>query len=482
MAERLRQLAGAGGKRGEGMKVCKFGGSSLADARRVREVVRIVASDARRRVVVVSAPGKRFADDIKVTDRLIECAAARLEGGSAEGPLAAVVERFAGIQQALRLPPRLAGAVEADLRGRLDCAGRLGRAAFLDLLKAAGEDNSARLVAEAMRAAGLPALYVNPGDAGLLLSDEYGNAQVLDESYTNLAALREMREIAVFPGFFGVTREGRVATFPRGGSDITGAILSAAVQAEMYENFTDVDSVFPVDPASVPGVALEPIPELTFREMRELSYAGFGVLHDEAIVPAVRAGIPICIRNTGNPDAGGTRIVGERARTERTVVGIASGAGFCTLYASLYLMNRQIGFGRRFLQVFEEEGLSYEHMPSGIDNVSIILRESGFPPETERRVLRRLRRDLGLQDAQVERGLALIMIVGEGMRYHVGLAARATGALAEAGVNIEMMNQGASEISMMFGVKAGDRSRSVASLYEAFFGGGRAATERGRGR
>jgi aspartate kinase len=448
------------------MKVCKFGGSSLADSRQIAKVCDIVAADPDRRIVVVSAPGKRHSKDTKVTDLLIACAKDCLAGNDGVQAMDAIVERYREIQEGLGLAPAVVEEIRLDLQRRV-AAGCGHPAQFMDAMKAAGEDNSAKLIAAALSARGVPAAYVDPREAGLLLSDEYGNAQLLAESYDNLARLADRETVSVFPGFFGYTRGGDVVTFPRGGSDITGSILAASVRADVYENFTDVDSVLAVDPDVVPEAV--PIAELTFREMRELSYAGFGVLHDEAIIPAVRAGIPIWIRNTNRPEAPGTRIVPDRAYTAGRVVGIAGARGFCTIYAGKYLMNREIGFGRRLLQMFEEEGLSIEHVPSGIDNVSIILSEDAFDAATEERVLGRIRGELECNEVDVERGLALIMIVGEGMRYTVGLAARATKALAEAGVNIEMINQGSSEISMMFGVKAVDRKRAVRSLYEAFF-------------
>jgi len=451
------------------MKVCKFGGSSLAEAGQVRKVCDIVLSDKERRLVVVSAPGKRFAGDTKVTDLLIACAETALLGKDFAPDLERVVERFRDIEEELDLDPGLAGSVVEDLNRRLDGRGN-DRAQFLDAMKAAGEDNAARLVAAALRRAGADAAYVGPAEAGLLLTEEHGNAVVLPESYQNLRALADRKGITVFPGFFGHTRKGNIVTFSRGGSDITGSVLAAAVKAELYENFTDVDSVFRADPRIVPGA--ECIEELSFHEMRELSYAGFGVLHDEAIIPAVSAGIPICIKNTNRPDAPGTLIVPRRLHGERRVVGIASDEGFGTVYISKYLMNREIGFGRRLLQIVEEEGLSYEHTPSGIDNMSVIVREKDLTPEVEKRLLSRIRKEMGAEDVEVERGLALIMVVGEGMRFTVGLAARATRAMADAGVNIEMMNQGSSEISMMFGVKAQDRKRAVESLYRVFFAPG----------
>ena len=447
------------------MKVVKFGGSSVADAQRISKVIDVVAADPERRIVVVSAPGKRDADDVKVTDRLIALAGAVLAGEDFEPALRDVVERYAGIVRELELPESTTGEIEADLRDRI--ASRADNAAhFLDVMKAAGEDNNAKVVAAAFRARGHAAKYVEPGEAGMLLSDEFGNAEVLPEAYDRLAALKETREIVVFPGFFGRTRAGEIATFPRGGSDITGAILAAAVGAETYENFTDVDSVYALDPRIVPDPPA--IEEMTYREMRELAYAGFGVFHDEAIVPAVRAGIPIRIRNTNRPEAPGTLVVPRRNYETAEVTGVASAAGFCAIYVDKYMMNREIGFGQRLLRILEDEGISYEHAPSGIDNLSVILASAELDGK-EARVVGRIRDELKPDRVEVEHGLALLMVVGEGMHYAVGMAARATGALAEAGVNVEMINQGASEISMMFAVKESDREKSVRALAKAFF-------------
>ncbi len=452
-----------------GLKVAKFGGSSVADAAQILKVCSIIKMDAQRRIVVVSAPGKRRADDTKVTDMLIACAEAKLAGKTAEAELKAIVERYADIQRAAGVGGAVIQKIETDLRQRL-ASETSHRGRFLDLMKAAGEDNSAKLVAEIFRHNGVDAHYINPKDAGMFLNDDFGNAMVLEESYAKLSALKEAPGISIFPGFFGYTKSGAVATFSRGGSDITGAILAAAVKADVYENFTDVDSVFSADPRIVAKAAA--IELLTYREMRELAYAGFGVFHDEAIVPAVKAGIPICIRNTNRPEAPGTQIVPKRDYMSGAVVGVASSDGFCALYVDKYLMNREIGFGRRLLQIMEEEGLSYEHAPTGIDNVSVVFREKDFSKEKEERVLMRIRTELGADNIDVDRGLALVMIVGEGMHYSVGVAARATTALAAAGVNIEMLNQGSSEISMMFGVQARDRKKAVLALYEAFFKAG----------
>jgi aspartate kinase len=377
-----------------------------------------------------------------------------------------VVGRYAEIQQELDLLEAVVATIEADLRGRIENRGA-NDLQFMDTMKASGEDNNAKVIAEAFTKRGHRAKYINPGEAGMLLSDEFGNAEVLPESFDRLATLKGESEIIIFPGFFGSTRSGEVATFPRGGSDITGAILAAAVKADVYENFTDVDSVYAMDPRIVPDAPA--IELMTYREMRELAYAGFGVFHDEAIIPAVHAEIPICIKNTNCPEAPGTLIAPTRSNEERVVVGISSADGFCAIYIDKYMMNREVGFGRRLLQILEEEGISFEHTPSGIDNLSVILGSDELSAEKETLVVNRINTELVPDKVMVEHGLALIMIVGEGMHYTVGMAARATAALGEAGVNIEMINQGASEISIMFGVKATDRKKAVHALGNAFF-------------
>lgn len=449
------------------MKVVKFGGSSVANAEQISKIIGVVAADADRRIVVVSAPGKRCKDDTKVTDLLITLADAVLAGKDYETELKKVIDRYAEIQRDLDLPADVVATIEADLRGRIENRGS-NNLQFMDTMKASGEDNNAKVIAEAFTKAGHPAVYVNPGEAGMLLSDEFGNAEVLPESFEKLAELKNSDEIIIFPGFFGETKSGDVATFPRGGSDITGAILAAAVKADVYENFTDVDSVCAMDPRVITNPPA--IDCMTYREMRELSYAGFGVFHDEAIIPAVRAEIPICIKNTNNPAAPGTMVVPHREPEHGSVVGISSDAGFSAIYIDKFMMNREIGFGRHVLQILEEEGVSYEHTPSGIDNLSVILASENISDEKEDIVVKRIQAELTPDAVTVEHGLSMIMVVGEGMQYTPGMAAKATSAFVQAGVNLEMINQGASEISMMFAVKDEDREKALRALGGAFFG------------
>ena len=448
------------------LKVSKFGGSSLASAVQVSQVCDIITADPRRRLIVVSAPGKRHSQDIKVTDLLIAAASQRLSGKLGASECAEVIERYRNIASELGLPAEVIEPIARDLTERLENS-TADADLYMDTMKAGGEDNCARLIAQVLQARGIDAHYLNPRDAGLLLSEEPGNAQVLPEAYHRLRDLHERPGITIFPGFFGYSKQGNIVTFSRGGSDITGAILASAVRAEVYENFTDVDSVFAANPSIVKAPA--PIAELTYREMRELSYAGFSVFHDEALEPVYRAQVPVNIRNTHNPDAAGTLIVPSRQSTDMPVIGIAAMEGVCCIYLSKYLMNRQIGFGRRLLQILEAEEISFEHIPSGIDNMSVIIREENLSVEKEKRVIEQIRQILAPEDISVERGLALIMVVGEGMRHTVGVASRATSALAGTAVNIEMINQGSNEVSMMFGIKSEDMETAVQALYGEFF-------------
>jgi aspartate kinase len=448
------------------MKVVKFGGSSLASGEQLKKVLQIVVSDPERKVVVVSAPGKRYSDDIKVTDLLIECAGKHLANEEAGEVFEAIIDRYASIAKELGISLDVVETISSDLKNLLN-GDKSKPESYLDAVKASGEDNNAKLIAAYFQHSGVDAQYVSPKEAGLLVSDEPGNAQVLPESYENLYKLRDRSGIIVFPGFFGYSKSGEVLTFSRSGSDITGSILANGVKADLYENFTDVDAVYSVNPTIVQNP--KEISELTYREMRELSYAGFSVFHDEALIPAFRAGIPVNVKNTNNPSAPGTLIVNERANSNGPVIGIASDEGFCSIYISKYLMNREIGFGRKLLQILEDNGLTYEHVPSGIDDITVILRQNQMDNKIEEAITERIMTELQADEVIIEHNLALIMVVGEGMRHNVGTTARAAQALADAGVNIEMINQGSSEVSMMFGVKEPQEKRAVQALYNEFF-------------
>ncbi|MDC3415470.1 aspartate kinase [Aquibacillus salsiterrae] len=447
------------------MKVAKFGGSSVASAEQLRKVANIIMDDSDRRVIVVSAPGKRSKEDTKVTDLLIALGEAYKSGNDYELQLKLVLERFKSITDELGISDQVTTEIRQDVESVF--SSNYSDALKLDAIKAIGEDSLAKVLSDYLISLGLEATYLNPKDAGIFVSDEPGSAQILEESYEHLYKLRERKEIVVIPGFFGYTKDGKLVTFSRGGSDITGSIVAAGVDADLYENFTDVDSVYCVNPNIVENP--KEITSLTYKEMRELSYAGFSVFHDEALIPAFKASIPVCIKNTNNPHGLGTIIVAKKETSENPVVGIASDSGFLSLYVSKYLMNRELGFGRKLLNILEDEGISFEHTPSGIDDLSVIIRESQLTPTKEEIVIRRIKEELDPDTVNIERGLALIMIVGEGMNSTIGIAEKATRAFTHANVNLEMINQGSSEVSLMFGIKAEGVNAAVKALYQEFF-------------
>ncbi|HLQ73770.1 MAG TPA: aspartate kinase [Bacillota bacterium] len=447
------------------MKVAKFGGSSVANATQIRKVADIIKSDNERKFVVVSAPGKRNDEDIKVTDLLLDLAEACVNNDNCEKQINNIMSRFKEIITDLAIDEAILDDIETVIRKTIESEDE----DFLKIeaFKSIGEDSSAKILSAYLNSIGIKSAYVNPQEAGVIVSNEPGEAQILEESYDKIYTLRERDGVLVIPGFFGYAKDGSLITFSRGGSDITGSIIASGVKADLYENFTDVDSVFTVNPTFVKNP--KEITTLTYREMRELSYSGFSVFHDEALIPAFKAGIPVCIKNTNNPSAKGTMIVSERQPTKNGVVGIASDTGFCILYVSKYLMNREIGFGRKLLEILEDEDISFEHAPSGIDDMSIIFREDQLSEEQEENILQRIKTELDADTVSINRHLALIMVVGEGMTSTVGIAKKAAKAIAEADVNIEMINQGSSEVSMMFGIHVDGLKQAIQSLYNVYF-------------
>jgi aspartate kinase len=436
--------------------VCKFGGTSLADATQIRKVAAIVQADERRRYVVVSAPGKRYASDQKITDLLLTCWHLAAQQLAYREPLGLIRERYSEIADELGVPPVEEPLTEMEHELARLAAGDGSTLATRDWMASRGEYFHACLIARF-----LDATFVPAGEC--ILFDEEN--QLASISYANLAERMSGDGLYVIPGFYGRDRKGRIKTFPRGGSDITGAVVARAVGASLYENWTDVSGLLMTDPRIVENP--KPIGEVTYRELRELAYRGASVLHEETIFPAAEAGIPIQIKNTNSPDDPGTRIVSQRDATHSTIVGIAGRTKFTTIYLEKALMNLQRGFGRRVLEVLEAHGVSYEHIPSGIDSMSIIVADEQLAGH-EASILRELKRVLEPNRIEAYGELALIATVGEGMAYRVGVAGTLFSALREAKVNVRMISQGASEINIIVGVAAADYARAVRAIYEAF--------------
>lgn len=447
--------------------VCKFGGSSLASAEQIRKVRDIILRDSHRRYIVVSAPGKIVASESKITDMLIALASAIAHDYEGRDLIEKIASRYGEIAESLDIPTDYTELVRQDLSARIERYGH-DFPLLTDALKAAGEDNNAKLIADYLRNSGIPATYISPDEAGFYLSNIKGVIRPLAETYDNLRdSLLDRSDIVVFPGFFGYTKEGNVITFTRGGSDITGSILAAALHARIYENWTDVDAVYSVHPGLIPNP--HPITELTYDEMRELSYTGFSVLHEAALEPVRRGNIPLQIKNTNNPDSAGTSIVARRSDFDGIITGISGKKGFCILHIEKYLMNSEVGFALEVMKILSDYNIPFEHMPSGIDSLSIVLREEVFTPDKERLVVTRILKELEVDSCYVNHGLALVMAVGAAMKSAVGVLGRAVNALSRAGINIDLVVQGPSEISILFGIKETLCNYAIRELYKSFF-------------
>lgn len=449
------------------MKVSKFGGTSVANSEQIKKVVNIINSDDERKIVVVSAPGKRFKEDIKTTDLLIRLYEKVINQLDYSNKLNQIVDRYEEIVTELNMDRSILDEIKRHLLNLIDVYHDKPER-LLDGLKSCGEDFNAQLIAQYNNQLGHPTRYLSPKEAGIIVTDEPGNAMILESSYENIYKLREYDEKLIIPGFFGYSENGDIVTFPRGGSDITGAILARGIKASLYENFTDVSGIFRANPTVVSQP--EVIPEITYREMRELSYAGFGVFHDEALEPLYKDRIPVVIKNTNRPTDKGTYIVSERniSHLSHIVSGVSCDKGFTIINVKKYLMNREVGFTRKVLSILEEENISIEHIPSGIDSISIIMRSTQIKGKEER-VLSKIRENIPVDELTIDYDLAILMIVGEGMNKAVGTAAGATAALSKRNVNLNMINQGSSEISMMFGIDEQYSDIAVQAIYDEYF-------------
>ena len=432
-------------------KVVKFGGSSLADSKQFEKVGNIISADESRLYVVPSAPGKRFSKDTKVTDMLIKAYEITVEGGDLGEQLKKIKARYDEIIDGLGLELTLDDEF-ATIKENLE------KDPYLDYASSRGEYLNGKVLANY-----LGFEFIDPYET--IFFNEEGK---LNDYKTNkvLKKCLEEAEHAVIPGFYGQGKDGRVKTFSRGGSDVTGSIVAAAAGVDVYENWTDVSGFLVADPRIVEDP--ETISTITYRELRELSYMGASVLHEEAIFPVRSKGIPINIRNTNRPQDEGTWIVESTAKKPAyTITGVAGKKGFCSITITRALMNSQIGLGRSVLQAFEESNISFEHMPSGIDTLSVVVHEDEFLFK-EQEVVARLHRMTEPDSIEIESDLALIAVVGRGMKSQSGTAARLFAALANANVNIRMIDQGSSELNIIVGVANNDFEAAIRAIYENF--------------
>jgi aspartate kinase len=433
--------------------VCKFGGTSLADASQFKKVRAIIESDERRSIVVPSAPGKRLASDAKLTDLLYLCQDSAAVGADFTGAFEQIRSRFLEIESALGLT--------AEMNKHLEVVrSELRKGTTRDFVASRGEYLNGLLMA-----AYLEAEFVDPEQFVVILA----NGSVDPTTYTLLGErLSDTSRRYVVPGFYGRDQKGRVKTFSRGGSDISGSIVARAAHAELYENWTDVSGLLMTDPRVVPHA--KPMQEVTYAEIRELSYMGASVLHDEAISPVREVGIPISIRNTNAPDHPGTRIVNKlspEVEKNTEIAGIAGKRNFAMISVAKNLMNKEVGFAYRLLGILERHGISFEHCPSAIDSMSVIVEASQIEEKVEL-VLSEIRTTLKPDSLEYSPQIALIAIVGEGMSHTIGIAAKVFIALRDADVNVRVINQGSSELNIIVGVIPEDYEKALRALYNIF--------------
>ncbi len=431
-------------------KVVKFGGSSLASAQQFMKVAEIIHADDDRRFVVPSAPGKRFDKDTKVTDMLYACYALAEKDHDFTKEINEIEKRYQEIIDGLKL--------ELDLSQEFN--------KIIDNFKKKAGSNYAASRGEYLNiimANYLGYEFVDPADA-----IRFNEAEVFDAELTNklLSKRLEGIERAVIPGFYGAMGNGTVKTFSRGGSDITGSIVAKAIQADVYENWTDVSGFLIADPRIIKDP--KGIDIITYGELRELSYMGAGVLHEDAIFPVRKEGIPINIRNTNKPDDEGTWIVGNTCQKSKyTITGIAGKKGFASINIEKDMMNAEVGFGRKVLQVFEDYDISFEHMPSGIDTLSVMVHQSEFV-DREQKILSGINRAVNPDHVDIQSDLALIAVVGRCMKSQRGTAGRIFAALAHANINVRMIDQGSSEQNIIIGVANEDFETAIKAIYDIF--------------
>lgn len=434
------------------VKVLKFGGSSLADAEQFKKVAAIIKAEPERRYVVASAPGKRFSEDIKVTDMLYDCYKLVKANQGIDEAFSLIENRYNGIINDLGISLDLQKEFDRIKNAIVHHAGR-------DYIASRGEYLNSMVLAS----------YIGydfiDAEEGIFFKDN----GTLDTEKTNeeLTAILANHTHAVIPGFYGVMPNGTIKTFSRGGSDITGSIVARAIKADIYENWTDVSGMLMADPRCVKDPKV--IPVITYAELRELSYMGATVMHEDAIFPVREMGIPINIRNTNAPADAGTMIVDsvESNKVDTIITGVAGKTGFSVIAIEKDMMNSEVGFGRTVLEVLENYNICFEHLPSGIDTMSVVVNDHDFLPHRVaivNDIMKRTKADA----VNVYGGIALVAVVGRGMAGSKGTASRLFKAIAENDINIRMIDQGSSELNIIVGVAEEDYVKALNAIYHEF--------------
>ncbi len=429
----------------------KFGGTSLADAAQFRRVADIIRADIRRRLVVASAPGKRFPEDEKITDLLINCQKEQ-NREQFEEIFGRITARFTAIRDEL--------CIKLDIEKELDKIKR-------DILSGEGYDYAAsrgEYINALLLAKFLGAQFV---DAAELIFFNGNGRLNTEKTYQTIKNRLSGCDLAVIPGFYGMNPDGRIKTFPRGGSDITGSVIARGVEAELYENWTDVSGIMMADPRIIPDARI--IKVLTYRELRELSYMGANVLHEDAVFPVRELNIPINIRNTNAPEHTGTIITGNTAEpSPYTITGLAGRRNYTVLLVDKAMMNNEIGFARKLLGIFEQHRISVEHMPTGIDTISVVFDAAELGDEQIQTIIDEIHSELSPDSVNVIKDIALIAVVGRDMQNRYGTSGRIMTELGHAGINISLLNQPVSEMTIIVGVHNDELQKTIRVIYDVF--------------
>lgn len=436
------------------LKVCKFGGTSLADGNNIKRVAEIVKAQKERKYVVVSAPGKRFSDDIKITDLLYTCYKESVEKGDCSETFAKIKNRFITIVKELNLDFDIESVLEETEK-------EIESKKSADFTASRGEYLNARIIAAYLGADFFDA-------SNLIFFDENGVFDG-DKSYPLIYAALSKSQLAVVPGFYGTDINGNIKTFSRGGSDISGSIVAAAMKADLYENWTDVSGFLACDPRIVKNpVSIE---RISYKELRELSYMGANVLHADAIFPVRKLDIPIQIKNTFRPEDDGTLILPSKkyVGSGSIVTGVAGKKGFTVIFLEKSLMNSEVGFARKVLSILEKYNICFEHMPSGIDTLSLVIENSYLKEGILDKLVEQIKAAVSPNYVRVLENIALVATVGHGMSNSVGTSARLFGALSKANINVRMIDQGSSELNIIVGIDEKDYVNCLCAIYGEFF-------------
>ncbi|MDY3006242.1 aspartate kinase [Anaerococcus porci] len=450
-------------------KTAKFGGSSVANSTQIKKVCDIVLNDKEICAVVVSAPGKRYSNDIKVTDLLIDLYEKyRNKDPKYKEQLENIIKRYEEIVLDLKLDEKLLDDFRLILNKYLD---EIDDSFYLEnAIKSCGEDFNARLIAKYISSLGYKCSYLSPKEAGILVEHTINEPIILEETYNNIKRFKDDDRLFIIPGFYAISPQGKIITFQRGGSDITGSIVARGLECDIYENFTDMSYIYTAHPNLIDNP--KPITNITYREMRELSYNGFEIFQEDAVAPLLKNNIKIQVKNTNDPNNGGTIIETKRNNIkENPIIGISNVGDFLAFNITEYLMNKQVGYINKLLDIFEYQHIPVEHIPTGIDSLSILIRKKYITSEFQmQNIINTIKTNFDFDEFEIIDDLSAIAIVGEGLKNIMTQTLyKISKTFDEENIKLEAIIQGASNNSLFVFIKKENEKLAIQKLYKEFF-------------